>query len=43
MIMHIELLNGVIDLPAPARLAVEQLLTELAAGSAVHGSQMTTT
>lgn len=36
MIMHNELLNGVIDLPAPVRHAVEQLLTELGAGSAVH-------
>ena len=36
MIMQIELPNDVIDLPAPARHAVEQLLTELAAGSAVH-------
>ncbi len=28
--------DGEIDLPAPARRAVEQLLTELAAGNAVH-------
>jgi excisionase family DNA binding protein len=28
--------DGEIDLPAPARRAVEQLLTELAAGHAVH-------